>query len=58
MPINLELRRHLGIPVNNKLCNFGVYCVKDEKHVLMSYLMCNGMHAIFVIFSFGFYFYF
>ena len=35
-PINLELGRYLGIPVNNRFCIFCENCVEDEKHVLLS----------------------
>ena len=42
-PINLELVRHLGIPVNNRFCIFCENCVEDEKHVLLSCPMYNGV---------------
>ena len=42
-PINLELGRYLGIPVNNRFCNFCENCVEDEKHVLLSCPMYNGV---------------
>ena len=42
-PINLELGRYLGIPVNNRFCIFCENCVEDEKHVLLSCLMYNGV---------------
>ena len=42
-PINLELGRYIGIPVNKRFCYFCENCVEDEKHVLLSCPMCSGV---------------
>ena len=41
--INLELGRYLGIPVNNSFCIFCENCAEDEKHVLLSFPMYDGV---------------
>ena len=42
-PINFEMGRYLGIHVNNIFCNFCENCIEDEKHVLLSCPMYNGV---------------
>ena len=42
-PINLELGGYLGILVNNRFCNFCENCIENEKHVLLSCPMYNGV---------------
>ena len=48
-PINLELGCYLGIPVNNRFCIFCENCVEDEKHVLLSCPMYDGVRQALIM---------
>ena len=41
--INFELGRYLGIPVINRFCHFCENCVENEKHVLLSCPLYDGV---------------